>query len=65
VKKFSIATYTIDAAMAGSTMAPGITTTLSVARESVIEWAIVNAVTILITGTSRRAHSTTATKNAM
>ena len=65
VKKFSIATYTIDAAMAGSTIVLGTTMTLSAASDSVIEWAIVNAVTILITGTSRRAHNTTAIRNAI
>ena len=64
-KKFSTATNTIDAAIAGSTMVLGMTTICSAASDSVIECASVNAVTILITGNSRRAHSTIAIRKAM
>ena len=64
-KKFSTATNTIEAAIAGSTMVLGMTTICSAASDSVIECASVNAVTILITGNSRRAHSTIAIRKAM
>ena len=55
----------IGLTIAGSTMVLGMTTICSAASNSVIECASVNAVTILITGNSRRAHSTIAIRKAM
>ena len=55
----------IEAAIAGSTMALGMTTICNAASDSVIECAMVKAVTTLITGHRRRAHSTIATRKAM
>ena len=42
--------------MAGSMIALGMRTMSSAASDSVIEWAMVKAVTIFTTGHSRRAH---------
>ena len=55
----------MEAAIAGSMMVLGMRMMSSAARESVIECAIVKAVTTLTTGHNRRAHSTTAVRKAM
>jgi hypothetical protein len=55
----------MEAAIAGSMMLLGMRTMSSAASESVIECAIVKAVTTLTTGHNRRAHNTTAARKAM
>ena len=62
VTRFSIATYAIDSAISGSTMRDGSETMPYIDRPSVIECAIVKAVTcssiVLRRGLSRKMPST-------
>ena len=55
----------IVAAIAGSVIDSGSRKICNAASESVIECAMVKAVTILTTGHSRRAHKITATRKQM
>lgn len=65
VEKFSIATYTHGRCDCGLNSGARNDNDGSVVSESVIELAIVNSVAILMTGTSRRAHSTMLHGNKM
>ena len=63
-RRFSRATQTMDAAIAGSMIRPGMVTTPRTARASVMLWATVKAVMILSSERNRPPRSSSASRKS-